>query len=547
VKRTPTSSLHGVAFILRGNVGCGASRGGGGGLLVLLLLHGVRHAPAPRLREAGGEEPQAPDAEPEHAEGPEAPLPAERDEHGRRHAAQHQRLPHQPHRRVAHRRREQLDGVDQDEVERRDGREEGEQLGHHPRRRALRDGDAHEAEGARRRGERDHRGPPVHPADEGQRQDGRRQLGQRVVRDAQVQVGAQAADVERHAVVDHADAEAGRHDRRQPPEGPRPLPHRPHRGERAAGAGAVVRVHCARVQHGEAGRDAVAVERRDLLQRVHGVLLPPAHQQPPRRLLGEEVDQDGVAERRHGRPQVHVPPRRLAERVAERREGQEPDGEEEEASHAHRVAPPLPDELRGQDQRARAHHGAAEPGHKPQRGVRPHVRRERGEHAGDGHGHEGREEHLPAAEERVRERGEQEPTRQAAGEEGRRRERHESRAGALERPLRDHRRLGGAVPRPRARREPARRGRRRGRRAGRRGAGAAPLRLGVREHGDEHLLRVEGPGEGQQDGLEQLHDAGCADVILDGVIDGRRLGRLVARQERGGGGRVGHCHGGVCV
>jgi len=304
------------------------------------------------------------------------------------------------------------------------------------------------------------------------------------------------------------------------------------------------------VQHGEAGRDAVAIERGDLLQRLHGVLLPAAHQQPPRRLLGEEVEQDGVAERRHGRPQVHVPPRRLAERVAERREGQEADGEEDEAGHAHRVAPPLADELRGQDERARAHHGAAEPGHEPQRGVRPHVRRERGEHAGDGHGHQGREQHLLAPEERVRERGEQEPSRQAAGEERRRRERHEGRAAALERPLGDHRRLGRPVPRPRARRERARRGRGCGRRAGRRGARAVPLRLRVREHGDEHLLRVEGPRECQQDGLQQLHGTGRADVRLDGVVDGRRLvGQLgllvVARQERGVG-RVGHCRDSVC-
>lgn len=47
-------TLHDVAVILRGNVGCAAGArlhcGGGLLLLVLLLLHGVRHAPALRLR-----------------------------------------------------------------------------------------------------------------------------------------------------------------------------------------------------------------------------------------------------------------------------------------------------------------------------------------------------------------------------------------------------------------------------------------------------------------------------------------------------------------
>jgi hypothetical protein len=58
-----------------------------------------------------------------------------------------------------------------------------------------------------------------------------------------------------------------------------------------------------------------------------------------------------------------------------------------------------------------------------------------------------------------------------------------------------------------------------------------PVWIGVRERGDEHLLRVEGPGGRDEDGLEQLQDAGVADVPLDHVIDGwllRRLGLLSA-------------------
>jgi hypothetical protein len=69
-----------------------------------------------------------------------------------------------------------------------------------------------------------------------------------------------------------------------------------------------------------------------------------------------------------------------------------------------------------------------------------------------------------------------------------------------------------------------------------------PWRLRVREHGHEHLLRVESPSEGQQHGLEKLAGAGGADVRLDGVVDRRRLGRFcfMARQQQGGGGHFAH-------
>jgi hypothetical protein len=54
----------------------------------------------------------------------------------------------------------------------------------------------------------------------------------------------------------------------------------------------------------------------------------------------------------------------------------------------------------------------------------------------------------------------------------------------------------------------------RARRRARRGDDAVPLRLGVRERRDEHLMRVEGPGDGHEDGFEQLHGAGGADALL---------------------------------
>jgi hypothetical protein len=66
---------------------------------------------------------------------------------------------------------------------------EGNDLGGHPPRGALRDGDAREAEHARRHGDHDQGDPAVDPANEEPDHERCRQLGQRVVRDTEVEVG----------------------------------------------------------------------------------------------------------------------------------------------------------------------------------------------------------------------------------------------------------------------------------------------------------------------------------------------------------------------